>query len=98
MSLRDCQHIVCVACLLGYLQGQIALKAKVGIRCPSGYCSKEIHENDIRAIFDEKEPGLDVFMSPARRQWLQYCHDKDSVVLGLAGPNPRNQDELVYFY
>lgn len=34
-------------------------------------------------------------MKPERRQWLQYCHDKDSIVLGLAGSNWKEQEQLV---
>uniref|UniRef100_A0A0K0DJC9 IBR domain-containing protein n=1 Tax=Angiostrongylus cantonensis TaxID=6313 RepID=A0A0K0DJC9_ANGCA len=60
-------------------------KAKARIKCIKLTCSQRIHENDINAVLDEEEDGLNLFMPLDHRQWLQYYHNKDVIYYALGG-------------
>ncbi|VDM64301.1 unnamed protein product [Angiostrongylus costaricensis] len=60
-------------------------KAKARIKCIKPTCSQRIHENDINAVLDEEEDGLNLFMPLDHRQWLQYYHNKDVIYYALGG-------------
>ncbi|KAL6729045.1 hypothetical protein Aduo_000137 [Ancylostoma duodenale] len=83
--LRQCGHVSCVACLLDHLKFWIRDKSKARIKCVNLTCPVRIHENDINAVLDEQEDGLNLFMPLDHRQWLQYYHNKDVIYYALGG-------------
>ncbi|KAK6727979.1 hypothetical protein RB195_005563 [Necator americanus] len=83
--LRQCGHISCVACILDHLTFWIRDKSKARIKCVKLTCPLRIHENDINAVLDENEDGLNLFMPLDHRQWLQYYHNKDVIYYALGG-------------
>ncbi|EYB99270.1 hypothetical protein Y032_0123g1111 [Ancylostoma ceylanicum] len=83
--LRQCGHVSCVACLLDHLKFWIRDKSKARIKCVKLTCPVRIHENDINAVLDEQEDGLNLFMPLDHRQWLQYYHNKDVIYYALGG-------------
>ncbi|KJH50582.1 hypothetical protein DICVIV_03256 [Dictyocaulus viviparus] len=85
IRLRQCGHISCVRCLLEHLTFWIRNKSKARIKCIKTTCTTRIHENDINAVLDEQENGLDFFMPLDHRQWLQYYHNKDVIYYALGG-------------
>ncbi|VDO14478.1 unnamed protein product [Haemonchus placei] len=60
-------------------------KAKARIKCVKPICPTRIHENDINAVLDEQEDGLNLFMPLDHRQWLQYYHNKDVIYYACGG-------------
>ncbi|XGW20288.1 hypothetical protein V3C99_003809 [Haemonchus contortus] len=85
IKLRQCGHISCVACTLDHLKYWIRDKAKARIKCVKPTCPTRIHENDINAVLDEQEDGLNLFMPLDHRQWLQYYHNKDVIYYAFGG-------------
>ncbi|KIH54399.1 hypothetical protein ANCDUO_15454, partial [Ancylostoma duodenale] len=67
------------------LQFWIRDKSKARIKCVNLTCPVRIHENDINAVLDEQEDGLNLFMPLDHRQWLQYYHNKDVIYYALGG-------------
>ncbi|PAV74300.1 hypothetical protein WR25_20062 [Diploscapter pachys] len=57
------------------------------IKCVDPLCSVRIHENDVRALLDEMEVGLDDCISVEHRRYLLYKHDYHSVIFGLGTEN-----------
>ncbi|CAI4224298.1 unnamed protein product [Auanema sp. JU1783] len=95
LKLRNCGHVACISCLILHFQGEIQLRSRVRIRCLVDDCPKKIHENDVNVVLDDQNASLDSVMSCEQRQWLQYCHNKDNIIMGLAGPDPGNQMRLI---
>ncbi|WKX91029.1 hypothetical protein Q1695_009678 [Nippostrongylus brasiliensis] len=85
IKLRQCGHVCCVACTLDHLKFWIRDKAKARIKCVKPTCPARIHENDINAVLDEQEDGLNLFMPLDHRQWLQYYHNKDVIYYAFGG-------------
>ncbi|CAJ0593165.1 unnamed protein product [Cylicocyclus nassatus] len=83
--LRQCGHVSCVACILDHLKFWIRDKSKARIKCVGLTCPTRIHENDINAVLDEQEDGLNLYMTLDHRQWLQYYHNKDNIYYALGG-------------
>ncbi|EPB73708.1 hypothetical protein ANCCEY_07222 [Ancylostoma ceylanicum] len=74
-----------IARIAGQNQFWIRDKSKARIKCVKLTCPVRIHENDINAVLDEQEDGLNLFMPLDHRQWLQYYHNKDVIYYALGG-------------
>ncbi|TKR76846.1 hypothetical protein L596_017923 [Steinernema carpocapsae] len=83
IEMRDCSHQICIACFVMYLRYAIQDKGKARIKCPKTRCHIRVHENDINAILDRKNPDMDLFMKKQQREWLQHKHNEDVIVYAL---------------
>ncbi|CAB3398184.1 unnamed protein product [Caenorhabditis bovis] len=85
--LRQCGHVVCVPCMLENLVNSILIDAKTRIPCFVAGCASVIHENDINAVLDEKEPALEMYMGVGQRRYLQHKYNKYSISYALMTDN-----------
>ncbi|CAD6199564.1 unnamed protein product [Caenorhabditis auriculariae] len=81
--LRQCGHVTCVPCALNYLKMKILVEGSARIKCPKETCKLRLHENDVNALLDEKEPALDDYMPREHRIFLQYKHNKHSTFCAI---------------
>ncbi|PIC27105.1 hypothetical protein B9Z55_019462 [Caenorhabditis nigoni] len=81
--LRQCGHVVCLSCLLEYIKNRIIVGGHPRFKCPVSACNSVIHENDINAVLDEKEPALEKYMSIVHRRYLQHKQYKHSIMAAL---------------
>uniref|UniRef100_A0A914ZBQ8 RING-type domain-containing protein n=1 Tax=Panagrolaimus superbus TaxID=310955 RepID=A0A914ZBQ8_9BILA len=92
--LRNCTHIICIFCGIEYIRQCIQEKDKARIKCPKKSCRIRIHENDIKALLDSDNRGLDIFLPQPQREWLQFKHDKDGIGYALGAPKFAKQCPL----
>ncbi|KAK0405124.1 hypothetical protein QR680_017807 [Steinernema hermaphroditum] len=85
LELRECEHMLCIACGIVYLRWSIQDLSKARIKCPKSRCVQRFHENDISALLDRDNRSLDPFMPKEHREWLTYKHDSDVILYGLGG-------------
>ncbi|EGT55469.1 hypothetical protein CAEBREN_30526 [Caenorhabditis brenneri] len=81
--LRQCGHVVCLPCILEYIKNRIIVDGHPRFKCQLSTCNAVIHENDINAILDEKEPALERYMSIVHRRYLQHKQNKHSILAAL---------------
>ncbi|CAA98263.5 RING-type domain-containing protein [Caenorhabditis elegans] len=81
--LRQCGHVVCLPCVLEYIKNKIIVDGHPRFKCPLSTCNAVVHENDINAVLDEKEPALERYMSIVHRRYLQYKQNKHSIMAAL---------------
>ncbi|EFP07081.1 CRE-TAG-314 protein [Caenorhabditis remanei] len=81
--LRQCGHVVCLPCILEYVKNRIIVDGHPRFKCPLVTCNEVIHDNDINAVLDEKEPALERYMSITHRRYLQHKQYKHSVIAAL---------------
>jgi hypothetical protein len=67
------------------LQWWIKEKEKPRIKCPKDKCPVRIHENDVRALLDERNTSLDAYVGKSQREWLLHRHDKHVIAYALGG-------------
>uniref|UniRef100_A0A1I7T4M1 Anaphase-promoting complex subunit 10 n=1 Tax=Caenorhabditis tropicalis TaxID=1561998 RepID=A0A1I7T4M1_9PELO len=53
------------------------------LKFPLSKCNQVVHENDINAVLDEKEPALERYMSIVHRRYLQHKQNKHSIMAAL---------------
>lgn len=59
---------------------------KPRLPCPLPDCHRRVHENDVDALLDPANAGLDAFLDPAQRAALLQLHRELSVWHALGGP------------
>lgn len=64
-------------------QNKIIVDGHPRFKCPLSTCNAVVHENDINAVLDEKEPALERYMSIVHRRYLQYKQNKHSIMAAL---------------